>query len=59
MKTHNYGLECFLLGLFLTIFEEYGMREPYKIWLAMDSRTTGGIETHVMQLALGLKQAGQ
>jgi glycosyltransferase involved in cell wall biosynthesis len=35
------------------------MHEPYKIWLALDSRTTGGIETHVMQLALGLKQAGQ
>jgi len=49
----------FLAWFLLTICEEYRMHEPYKIWLALDSRTTGGIETHVMQLALGLKQAGQ
>jgi len=49
----------FLARFLLTICEEYRMHEPYKIWLALDSRNTGGIETHVMQLALGLKQAGQ
>ncbi len=34
------------------------MHSQNRIWLTLDSRTTGGIETHVMQLAMGLKQAG-
>ena len=35
------------------------MQKSLKIWLCLDSRATGGIETYVMQLAIGLKQAGQ
>ncbi len=35
------------------------MKIHNRIWLTLDSRTTGGIETHVVQLAMGLKQAGQ
>lgn len=33
------------------------MQKP--IWLVLDSREPGGIETHVLQLAIGLQQANQ
>ena len=44
--------------VYCLLIVELKMQKSLRIWLCLDSRATGGIETYVMQLATGLTQAG-